>query len=920
MLLLPKAIGPLTLVRKLGTGGVSETYAGRLDSAEGRHVVVRRILPYILQDPSQRAAIELRVQDLMAVRHPHLRQVLEWVEDTDTRYLVEEWVEGVDLERLMVWCRHHDIELPPNVLLHLATQVCNALEALHGRPGKATGATNVLHLGLAPAHLFVTPEGRVVMGGYALTRSPTTVPQGGLTAPARYEYLAPEQTHPDQKLTPASDIFSLASTLFDLLGHGPLFRGQTAMDTISRVRRAEISEPMLHARDRLPGLEKVLARALSLNPRHRYQRAFVLREDLRGLMAGFTFANIGEETQDFLAPVFEGSLSVFEGPPPQTPPPPEIHTDFDEDSAPTRIERDAPSEAPTERGPAWEPDAVVVDSVDEELPTDHEINFAPPKPADRNTTAAWLRQELPVLPSPPRAQRAPVPTTNAVTPLDDEPDPPREAVMTPPDMPKEEREITRPPEVEPEYSEEAFPYAPTPSGPLYPEDDGLDDGLEDGLEDIVEDFASGLAPARRLDAPLPPPPPEPVLPPAFERVPQPTLEPDSEELITPPTVVPPTPPPPPPPVSAAPPPPPFPPPTARREPPPVAPPPVAPPPPAPVAAAFDEDDEPLPARPSKLPMLLGALIGAAVVLLLCGGGGYMVWQRLNTETPVVEVDDPEPAPTVAELPDEPAPEGLPEAAPGPPDAPPPARVTTPSPPRGASTAPRTTSTSGGTPSRSTTPARTSSPPRGGATTSGPSGSAFVADEPDPLLDGEPEGSASDVNLDALAARALAGRLGSDGVAELESIAPSDPDYTRSRSLLLTDAEQRGDTSAVRGYLNQLMVLPENRYNAVYLSKEAVLMVNEKRYADALERANTAERYWARIPSDLVWSTKADIYEVQASSYQGLFYASGDDIELLEQAIRGWERYKTHAQGRDASRVARADSQIAKLEDIRRRLE
>ena len=42
----------------------------------------------------------------------------------------------------------------------------------------------------------------------------------------------------------------------------------------------------------LPGLDKILYRALSLNPRHRYQRAFVLREDLRGLMVGYQFGDI----------------------------------------------------------------------------------------------------------------------------------------------------------------------------------------------------------------------------------------------------------------------------------------------------------------------------------------------------------------------------------------------------------------------------------------------------------------------------------------------------------------------------------------------------------------------------------------------------------------------------------------------------
>ena len=45
MLLLPKTVGPFTLLRKLGTGGTSESYQGSLATEGGRKVVVRRILP-----------------------------------------------------------------------------------------------------------------------------------------------------------------------------------------------------------------------------------------------------------------------------------------------------------------------------------------------------------------------------------------------------------------------------------------------------------------------------------------------------------------------------------------------------------------------------------------------------------------------------------------------------------------------------------------------------------------------------------------------------------------------------------------------------------------------------------------------------------------------------------------------------------
>ena len=156
---------------------------------------------------------------------------------------------------------------------------------------------------------------------------------------------------------------------------------------------------------------------------------------------------------------------------------------------------------------------------------------------------------------------------------------------------------------------------------------------------------------------------------------------------------------------------------------------------------------------------------------------------------------------------------------------------------------------------------------------------------------------------------------------LEMVDSGDPSYTRSRALLLMNAEQDQDIKAAKRYLDQLMVLPENRYNSVYLSKQAVWYANRGSFSQALETATQAERYWARIPSELVFGTKADIYETKASSYQGLFYASEDDLDLLDQAVSGWNTYKRHMSSKgSAAEAERAQLQINKLENIRKRLE
>ncbi len=186
---------------------------------------------------------------------------------------------------------------------------------------------------------------------------------------------------------------------------------------------------------------------------------------------------------------------------------------------------------------------------------------------------------------------------------------------------------------------------------------------------------------------------------------------------------------------------------------------------------------------------------------------------------------------------------------------------------------------------------------------------------------EDTGTPQAINLDGYASDARKGRLSPSDVMNLEMVDSGDPSYTRSRALLLMNAEQAEDTKAVKRYLDQLMVLPENRYNSVYLSKQAVWYANRGRYNEALDAAKQAERYWARIPSELVFGTKADIYETKAAAYQGLFYASEDDLDLLDQAVAGWETYKRHMNSKGSSAEAeRAQSQIDKLEDIRRRLE
>ncbi|MFN7145125.1 MAG: hypothetical protein ACK4YP_15215, partial [Myxococcota bacterium] len=119
MLLLPKKVGSYTLQRKLGTGGVAESYVGTHDANGGRPVVARRVLPYVMRDAARLASVDGRVKDLLGVRHPFLVHVLESFTDGEEHYLVEEYIDGVDLDKVLSWCRQHQRHIPHNVFLNI---------------------------------------------------------------------------------------------------------------------------------------------------------------------------------------------------------------------------------------------------------------------------------------------------------------------------------------------------------------------------------------------------------------------------------------------------------------------------------------------------------------------------------------------------------------------------------------------------------------------------------------------------------------------------------------------------------------------------------------------------------------------------------------------------------------------------------
>jgi hypothetical protein len=691
----------------------------------------------------------------------------------------------------------------------------------------------------------------------------------------------------------------------------------------------------------------VLYRALSLNPRHRYQRAFVLREDLRGLMAGYSFSTIVDDTRHFIGQIID---SQFEGgqydsgihhSPVQTGDTDRRAAEALADSAALRDGLKVAASNPDEEH--TEPPHPV-----EDLLLDVSIHDQPTESASEAILSA-LRAEVFTEDPPSTVEYSPL--SERVTEdlpdgdlpdgdldLDEEQDPDSEqepgaaAVMV---MPSRPSEVAPDPRDEPELdeaedslfepsSEQATEQAAEQATGLQPSQD----------ESEVTDILPGMLfdPSTADDEP---PLPRPLLAedevfdpnstagflrghqPASPR--PPSVEPSPRIAAAPPPVS-----------------------IAERAPPPVsiterAPPPVRPRRVEPAPQPEADLDEPTPR--SRVPMM--ALVAAAALVVVCGGGSALVWgaysalrggEELAAVTPAQKPPVTAPAREPAEEPitaEETAEDALAAAQPvEEPVRPEPTRTepVRPEPVRPASSSSASSSSAASSSAASSSAASSRTEPTS-RPTSAPASSARTVAEDDSLafLDDDDGRSmepieAEPVELDRYTQAAARGSLNRSDILALETVDFSDDDFTRSRALLLMNAQRSNDERATRQYLEELMRKPENQYNPVFLTDYARYYANRGSFSRALEQANLAERHWQRLPSELIFVKKAEIYEIQAASYQGLFYDSDSDTDLLLRSIRHWEKLKEHVQGRDSARTAQADAELAKLRDIQRRLE
>ncbi|MBX9583102.1 MAG: serine/threonine protein kinase, partial [Gemmataceae bacterium] len=138
-------VGPYVILDKVGEGGMGKVYKAR-DRGSGRVVGLKVVRPHLLANPVVRGRFSREVQTAHALKHKHVVEVFDSGEDAGKHYLAMEFVDGIDLARLV---REYGPVPVPEACEYLR-QAALGLQHAHDQ--------GVVHRDMKPSNIIVSGE------------------------------------------------------------------------------------------------------------------------------------------------------------------------------------------------------------------------------------------------------------------------------------------------------------------------------------------------------------------------------------------------------------------------------------------------------------------------------------------------------------------------------------------------------------------------------------------------------------------------------------------------------------------------------------------------------------------------------------------------------------------------------------------
>jgi len=303
-------------IRPHARGGIGLVWVAR-DRELQRDVALKVIQPRYAERADQRARFLLEAEITGNLEHPGIVPVYSLGRNAEGRpYYAMRFIRGESLSAAIKGfhqARRQQAESAgkhaPSIsgvefrqLLGGFLDVCNTIDYAHSR--------GVLHRDLKPANIMLGHYGETLVVDWGLAKVIGTTDVPPVHADGDFEptlaretaadsgqteqgttmgtpaYMSPEQANGSiDELGPASDVYSLGATLYELLTGQVAFPGEKVTEVLEKVRRGDFPPPRSVCRALPAPLEAICCKAMALRPEQRFASVRALAQDIEHWLA-----------------------------------------------------------------------------------------------------------------------------------------------------------------------------------------------------------------------------------------------------------------------------------------------------------------------------------------------------------------------------------------------------------------------------------------------------------------------------------------------------------------------------------------------------------------------------------------------------------------------------------------------------------
>jgi hypothetical protein len=279
------------ILETIRIGGMGVVYRARQNGTE-QIVALKMLHPdWLGRLDDERRAEALRqfldeVQAAARLRHPNCVCILHQGHHEGRPFYAMELIEGGSLADRA----KRPGGLSKEAALKYLAGVAEAVHEAHQQ--------RILHRDLKPHNILIDESNdEALLTDFGLAKVAGAAPAAGddsVRGEARVAgtlpYMSPEQTHDADRVTEASDVYSLGATLYELLTGSPPFEGRSRKELVEKIRTEEPVPPRQRRRNVNPRIEQICLKCLRKDPAQRYPTALELAQELRRFLHEVRYA------------------------------------------------------------------------------------------------------------------------------------------------------------------------------------------------------------------------------------------------------------------------------------------------------------------------------------------------------------------------------------------------------------------------------------------------------------------------------------------------------------------------------------------------------------------------------------------------------------------------------------------------------